>query len=116
VGDGAIGFTIAEFDTMVRHGLPIVVVVMNNRSWAASQHFQEMVSGSGKVLGTRLGEARYHEVAQAFGARGVRVTRLEDLSAAVKSAFSSGEPACINVEIDVAPIPPEIELLMARHN
>ncbi len=116
VGDGAIGFTIAEFDTMVRHGLPIVVVVMNNRSWAASQHFQEMVSGSGKVLGTRLGEARYHEVAQAFGARGVHVTRLEDLSAAVKSAFSSGEPACINVEIDVAPIPPEIELLMARHN
>jgi acetolactate synthase-1/2/3 large subunit len=116
VGDGAIGFTIAEFDTMVRHGLPIVVVVMNNRSWAASQHFQEIVSGSGKVLGTRLGEARYHEVAQAFGARGVHVTRLEDLSAAVKSAFSSGEPACINVEIDVAPIPPEIELLMARHN
>lgn len=116
VGDGAIGFTIAEFDTMVRHGLPIVVVVMNNRSWAASQHFQEIVSGSDRVLGTRLGEARYHDVARAFGADGIHINRLEDLSTAVKSAFSSGKTTCINVEIDVSPIPPEIELLMARHN
>jgi acetolactate synthase-1/2/3 large subunit len=116
VGDGAIGFTIAEFDTMVRHGLPIVVVVMNNRSWAASQHFQEIVSGAGKVLGTRLGEARYHDVARAFGANGLHITQLDDLCTAVKGAFASGKPTCINVEIDVAPIPPEIELLMARHN
>ena len=116
VGDGAIGFTIAEFDTMVRHKLPIVVVVMNNRSWAASQHFQEIVSGSEKVLGTRLGEARYHDVARAFGANGLHVTKLDDLRTAIKGAFASGTPTCINVEIDVSPIPPEIELLMARHN
>jgi acetolactate synthase-1/2/3 large subunit len=116
VGDGAIGFTIAEFDTMVRHGLPIVVVVMNNRSWAASQHFQEMVSGSENVRGTRLGEARYHDVARAFGANGLHVTKLEDLGTAIKGAFASGKPTCINVEIDVSSIPPEIELLMARHN
>jgi acetolactate synthase-1/2/3 large subunit len=116
VGDGAIGFTIAEFDTMVRHGLPVVVVVMNNRSWAASQHFQEMVSGSENVRGTRLGEARYHDVAKAFGAHGLHITKLEDLGTAIKGAFASGKPTCINVEIDVSPIPPEIELLMARHN
>lgn len=116
VGDGAIGFTIAEFDTMVRHGLPIVVLVMNNRSWAASQHFQEIVSGSDKVLGTRLGEARYHDVAKAFGANGIHITKLDDLGTAIKGAFASGKPTCINVEIDVSPIPPEIELLMARHN
>jgi acetolactate synthase-1/2/3 large subunit len=116
VGDGAIGFTIAEFDTMVRHGLPIVVVVMNNRSWAASQHFQEIVSGSDNVLGTRLGEARYHDVAKAFGVNGLHITKLDDLGTAIKGAFASGKPTCINVEIDVSPIPPEIELLMARHN
>ena len=51
VGDGAIGFTIAEFDTMVRHKLPIVAVVMNNHSWAASQHFQEIVSGKESFAG-----------------------------------------------------------------
>jgi acetolactate synthase-1/2/3 large subunit len=115
-GDGAIGFTIAEFDTMARHGLPIVVLIMNNRSWAASQHFQEIVSGRDRVLGTRLGDARYHDVARAFGAQGVHVTRIEELAPAIKSAFASRKPTCLNVEIDVTPIPPEVELLMARHN
>ncbi|MGA8767873.1 MAG: thiamine pyrophosphate-binding protein [Candidatus Acidiferrales bacterium] len=115
VGDGAIGFTIAEFDTMMRHKLPIVAVVMNNHSWAASQHFQEIVSGKDRLLGTELRDANYHEVAEAFGCFGRRVTKLEELGPAIKAAFASGKPACINVSIDLVPLPPELHLLMARH-
>lgn len=114
VGDGAVGFTIAEFDTMARHKLPIVAVVMNNHSWAASQHFQQMVSGN-RLSGTELRDANYHEVAAAFGCHAQRVTKIEDLGPAIKAAFASGKPACVNVSIDVAPIPPEVHLLMARH-
>jgi acetolactate synthase I/II/III large subunit len=114
VGDGAIGFTIAEFDTMVRHKLPIVAVVMNNHSWAASQHFQEIVSGASHLIGTELRDANYHEVAAAFGCHAQRVTEAKDLGPAIKAAFASGKPACINVSIDVAPIPPEVHLLMKR--
>ncbi len=114
-GDGAIGFTIAEFDTMVKHGLPIVVLIMNNRSWGASQHFQEMVSGRDNVIGTTLGGAKYHDVAAAFGARGVHVTEIASLGPAIREAFASGKPSCINVEVDVAPFPPELLLLMERH-
>jgi len=115
VGDGAIGFTIAEFDTMVRHKLPIVAVVMNNHSWAASQHFQEIVSGKNRLNATELRDANYHEVAQAFGCYGQRVTKIEELGPAIKGAFASGKPACINVSVDLAPIPPEVHLLMSRH-
>ena len=115
VGDGAIGFTIAEFDTMARRNLPIVAVVMNNHSWAASQHFQEIVSGKNRLTATELRDANYHEVAAAFGAYGRRVTEIKDLGPAIKAAFASGKPACINVSIDVAPIPPEVHLLMSRH-
>ncbi|HKS83087.1 MAG TPA: thiamine pyrophosphate-binding protein [Candidatus Acidoferrales bacterium] len=114
VGDGAIGFTIAEFDTMARHKLPIVAVVMNNHSWAASQHFQQIVSGN-RLSGTELRDANYHEVAAAFGCHAQRVTKVEELGPAIKAAFASGKPACINVSIDVTPIPPEVHLLMARH-
>src|SRR5579862_301009 len=114
VGDGAIGFTIAEIDTMVRHKLPIVAVVMNNHSWAASQHFQEIVSGADHLVGTELRDANYHEVAAAFGCHEQRVTEIKDLGPAIKSAFASGRPACINVSIDVAPIPPEVYMLMKR--
>jgi acetolactate synthase-1/2/3 large subunit len=118
VGDGAIGFTLAEFDTMMRHQLPIVAVVMNNHSWAASQHFQEIVSGKDRTTGTHLREAndaRYHDVAAAFGCHGQYVSDIKDLGPAIKAAFASGKPACINVAIDVAPLPPELHLLMARH-
>jgi acetolactate synthase-1/2/3 large subunit len=115
VGDGAIGFTIAEFDTMVRHKLPIVAVVMNNHSWAASQHFQEIVSGKDRLNATELRDANYHQVAEAFGCYGQRVTKTEEIGPAIKAAFASGKPACVNVAIDVAPIPPEVHLLMSRH-
>jgi acetolactate synthase I/II/III large subunit len=88
---------------------------MNNHSWAASQHFQEIVSGKNRLLGTELRDANYHEVAAAFGCHAQRVTEIKDLGPAVKAAFASGKPACINVSIDVVPLPPELHLLMARH-
>ena len=115
VGDGGAGFTIAEFDTMVRNDLPIVVVVMNNSSWGASQHFQEIVSGPERVTGTRLGNAKYHEVAAGFGCFSRYVTRIDELGPALREAFASGKPACINIAIDFKPIPPEVELLMGPH-
>lgn len=115
VGDGGIGFTIAEFDTMVRNNLPVVVVVMNNSSWGASQHFQEIISGKDRVIGTRLGNAKYHEVAAGFGCHAEYVTQIADLGPAIKAAFASGKPACINVAIDFKPTPPELELLMGPH-
>jgi acetolactate synthase I/II/III large subunit len=113
-GDGAIGFTIAEFDTLARHRLPIVVAVMNNRSWAASQHFQEMVGNP--VRGTRLSGAKYHDVAVAFGCEGRLITDLEELGPAVRQAFASGRPTCLNIEIDVTPMPPELAMLASRHS
>jgi acetolactate synthase I/II/III large subunit len=113
-GDGAVGFTIAEFDTLARHRLPVVVVVMNNRSWAASQHFQEMIGNP--VAGTRLSSARYDQVAEGFGCEGRHISRIEELGPAIREAFARGRPACLNVEIDVAPMPPELALLAARHS
>ena len=113
-GDGAVGFTIAEFDTLARHRLPVVVVVMNNRSWAASQHFQELIGNP--IAGTRLSGARYDQVAEAFGCEGRHITRIEELGPALREAFARTRPACLNVEIDVAPMPPELALLASRHS
>lgn len=113
-GDGAVGFSIAEFDTLARHQLPIVAVVMNNRSWGASQHFQEIISGSNRVTGTRLGAASYHDVARAFGCEGMHVTEIAALGPAIRRAFENRRPTCINIEIDLTPVPPELGMLMSR--
>ena len=43
IGDGGMGFHAQEFDTMVRHGLPILTVVVNNEQWAMSRHGQTLL-------------------------------------------------------------------------
>lgn len=108
IGDGAIGFSIAEFDTMARHGLPVVVVILDNRSWGACRHLQEMTAGPERLVGTRLDNAHYEQVAAGFNCHVEVVTDLAALGPAIGKAFASGRPACINVMIDPAPFPPEL--------
>lgn len=98
-GDGAYGFHIQELDTMVRHGLPIVTVVLNNACWGMSIHGQDAVYGEGNDVIVRLADTDYHEVARAFGGYGERVTDLDEVAPAVERAFASGLPACINVAV-----------------
>jgi acetolactate synthase-1/2/3 large subunit len=113
-GDGSIGFAIAEFDTMVRNGLPTVAVVLNNRAWGSSVHFQERNSGPERVHGTRLGAARYDQVAAALGGRGVHVTDVDAIGPALREALSSELPTCINVEVELGAAPPNMGVFARR--
>jgi acetolactate synthase I/II/III large subunit len=45
LGDGAFGFSGLEFDTMVRHGVPVVGVMGNNGIWALEKHPMEFLYG-----------------------------------------------------------------------
>ncbi|MCY1214327.1 Benzaldehyde lyase [compost metagenome] len=111
-GDGAVGYSIAEFDTLVRHGLPLTVIVMNNRSWGATLHFQQFTGGPERITHTRLENGNYHDVASAFGADAHIATDGESLSAALAAALTGNRPTCINVIVDIDPIPPEELFIM----
>lgn len=111
-GDGAVGYSLGEFDTAVRNKLPLIVIVMNNRGWGATMHFQQIVVGQDRVVGTRLENGRYEKAADAFGAGSYYADNAESLHAALRSAVSKNEPACINVLVDMAPIPPEELVVM----
>lgn len=111
-GDGAAGYSLGEFDTAVRNELPLIVIVMNNRSWGATLHFQQIVVGANRVTGTRLENGRYEEAAAAFGAGSYYADDAESLRDALKTALSKNEPACINVLVDLDPIPPEELVVM----
>ncbi len=99
-GDGAVGFHIQEFDTMVRHDLPIVTVVLNNHVWGMSYHGQKVVYGENRTVITQLADTNYDEVCIAFGGTGERVETTGEIKAAMERAFASGKPACINISID----------------
>lgn len=111
-GDGSIGFGMSDFDTLVRHDIPLVVVVMNNRSWGATQHFQEMTGGDAAVVSTPLPNGNYQDAARAFGALGFGASSADQLSSALDESIRARRPACIDVEVDLLPIPPEEAVMM----
>ncbi len=99
IGDGGAGFHVQEFDTMVRHGLPIVTVVVNNEAWGMSLHGQQLLYGAETEVVTGLADTDYDRVAAGFGAFGVRVDALADVAPAVRAALEHGGPACVNLAV-----------------
>lgn len=106
VGDGSVGLNFAEFDTMVRHGLPIVVVVNNDQQWGMSAHGQDLIYGHDRRVVTDLSPTRYEQAAAGFGCHAEHVTEIAGIGPAIERAFASGKPACVNVMTDPAIISP----------
>lgn len=100
IGDGSAGLNLSEFDTAVRHDIPIVVVVNNDSGWGMIRHGQRARYGQDRVVGAELNPTRYDQVAAAFGAHGELVTSASGIRSALEAAFRSGKPACINVMTD----------------
>jgi len=104
-GDGSVGFNIQEFDTMVRHNLPIVTIVLNNKAWGMCVHGQQSMFGDNRLVVTALGDANYEKVAEGFGCYGEYVDTADNIGLAVKRALDSGLPACINILTDIQAVP-----------
>jgi acetolactate synthase-1/2/3 large subunit len=99
LGDGAFGFAGMEFDTFVRHGVPIVGVMGNNGIWALEKHPMEFLYGYSVAAELQPG-CRYDEVVRALGGHGELVTTPDELRPALERAFASGRPALVNVLTD----------------
>jgi acetolactate synthase-1/2/3 large subunit len=100
-GDGACGYGLAEFDTFVRHRIPVIAIVGNDAGW--TQIAREQVKMLNDDVGTVLARTAYHEVAAAFGAKGMLVDRPGDLPAALQRARAlarAGHAVLINVWLD----------------
>jgi acetolactate synthase I/II/III large subunit len=99
LGDGAFGFAGMEFDTFVRHGIPVVGVMGNNGIWALEKHPMEFLYGYSVAADLQPG-LRYDEVVRTLGGHGELVERPDDLRPALERAFASGKPALVNVLTD----------------
>lgn len=105
LGDGTFGFHGMEFDTAVRHQVPIVAIVGNDAAWAAERHRQVRIYGEDRVVASDLLPTRYDEVVKALGGHGEYVQRPDEIRPAIERALASGKPACINVMIRSVPSP-----------
>ena len=99
-GDGSFGLNCMEFDTMVRHNIPVICVVNNDCAWGMVKHSQEMSIGHDRCTCAELGLRHYEKVIQGLGGYGELVEKDADIIPALKRALDSGKPACINVITD----------------
>ncbi|HET7039368.1 MAG TPA: thiamine pyrophosphate-dependent enzyme, partial [Gemmatimonadales bacterium] len=100
-GDGAAAFSLAELDTGVRHGLPVIAVVGNDASWEQIARDQREVLGDD--VGTVLRRSDYQVVAEGYGAVGILVRRAEEVRPALERAqreARAGRPVLVNVWLE----------------
>jgi acetolactate synthase-1/2/3 large subunit len=99
LGDGAAGFALADFDTLVRFSLPVVAIVGNNGIWGLEKHPMRAIYGY-DVAAELQPETRYDLVVEALGGRGELVRDPRDIGPAIRRALDSGVPSLVNVLTD----------------
>jgi acetolactate synthase I/II/III large subunit len=105
-GDGGFWYHVAELETAVRWGVGLVVVINDNR--ALNQEIGPYTKAYGGELQGRHGELWHFQdvdfarLAESVGARGIRVTRPQELGGALASAFEQAEAERRPVVVDVA--------------
>jgi thiamine pyrophosphate-dependent acetolactate synthase large subunit-like protein len=101
-GDGAAGFSLVEFDTFARHGLPVIAVIGNDAGW--TQIARDQVVFLEDDVATVLARSDYEKVAEGFGGVGLAVRDVADLDAVMakaRKAAAAGKPVLINAHIGV---------------
>ena len=103
IGDGSIGFYTMEYDTAVRHNLPITAILGNDAAWGIDKTFQ--IAYYGRAVSTDLRFVRYDHVVEALGGHGEYVEQAAEIGPAVSRAMGSGKPSLVNIKIRSARSP-----------
>ena len=96
-GDGSLGFYIAELDTMVRHNLPVIIVVGNDAGWGVERELQGATQGT--TVACELLRTRYDLVMKGFGGDGETIDEVGQVAPAFRRALASDKPYLLNVNI-----------------
>lgn len=102
-GDGSVGYTIMEYDTMVRHNLPCVAIVGNDACW--TQIAREQVPMLGSDVACPLAYTDYNKVAESLGGLGIKLDDKNKgelakcFQAAIERSKKEKKPMLINVLI-----------------
>jgi acetolactate synthase I/II/III large subunit len=100
LGDGAAGFSLMDVDSLVRHNLPVVMVMGNNGIWALEKYpMQQLYDGWDAAADLQPG-LRYDDIVTALGGAGETVDKPADLEPALRRAFDAGVPYLVNVLTD----------------
>ena len=112
-GDGDFLMTGQELATAVQYEAPIVVLVVDNGMYGTIRMHQER-HFPGRVSGTDLRNPDFAALARAFGGRGERIERTEELPEALERALAAGQPSVLHLLVDPEAITPRRTLTEIR--
>jgi acetolactate synthase-1/2/3 large subunit len=98
-GDGAIGFSLGDLDSLARHRANVVAIVGNNGIWGLEKHPMQALFGY-DVLCDLAPATRYDRVAEDLGCHGELVQEPAELGPALDRAFAFDGPSLVNVLTD----------------
>ncbi|KZE60718.1 thiamine pyrophosphate-binding protein [Bacillus amyloliquefaciens] len=112
-GDGGFSMVMQDLPTAVKYKLPITVVILNNENLGMIEYEQQVKGNIDYV--TQLQNMDYAAFAKSCGAKGIKVTKHEELAPAFHEALNSNEPVVIDAVIgDEPPLPGKITYGQAK--
>ena len=99
MGDGGFGMTISELSTAVEYKINTITIVMNNKSWGAEKAYQKDFYGR-RYLGADINSPRFDKVAELYGAKGFKVTKISEINRTLKAALKVKKPVVIDIDVD----------------
>lgn len=99
-GDGCFRMNMNEIATAARYNIPVIQVVINNHVLGMVRQWQTLFYGQRYSNTTLNDQVDFVKLAEAMGAKGIRVTKKEDVAPAIREAISLKAPVVIDCQID----------------
>lgn len=99
IGDGSLGMTMGELETVVRERLPICILIMNDLGYGNIRQ-EELLYYGERVIGVDFVDVDYAAVAEGFGIASHRAETGVELATAMETILASGAAGLVDARID----------------
>ena len=99
-GEASVQMTMQELSTAVQYRLPIKIFILNNRYMGMVRQWQELLHGGRYSESYTAALPDFVKLAEAFGAKGMRVERPDELDAAIREMIETPGAVILDVVVD----------------
>ena len=100
LGDGSLGMTLGELETISREKLHVIVILVNDDAYGNIKQEEKFKTGTENYIGVEFPSIDYVKVAEALGYNGTIVRKASEIPQAMEAARASDKPFMIEVKLD----------------
>ncbi len=100
IGDGSLGMSLGELETVVRERASVCLVIMNDNAYGNIRQEQHVFFGRDRNIGVDFSDSDFAAIAAGFGIASFRAETGKQLGEAVSAILASGEAGLIDARID----------------